>query len=588
MKRSQVAEKYKWDLSAYAKSEKEFLERTNALKKYVDKFKKYEGTLSNDKKLLEVLNLSSEYAKEVSLLANYAQRKLDEDISNSRASENLNLLLKIDTDISIASAFITPEVSAFDDEKLKKLQNDKRFRAHKLFFKDILREKPHILPKSEEKLISGMGEFLGGFSNNHDNFSDADLKLNDIKDSKGKAHSFHHSQYGLYMRSADRELRKNAFNEENGAYGRYINFLAGNYLSDVKADCYFAKIRHYNSALERAIHGEEASIKVYNTLIECIHQNLPLIYEYYDKKRKILGLDKFFIYDQMAPISKAQSKKYSFDQAIELIKKAVAPLGEKYVSLIQKAKDEKWIDVMPSEGKAGGAYSSSAYGANPIVLTNFTGNFDSVSTLAHELGHAMHSYFSESTQIFEESDYVIFVAEVASTVNEMLLRMMILNECKSKTEKREILDEIFSDVKSTIFRQTMFAEFEEWVHSEYENNQPLSKDRLCQKYLELNKLYFGKKVALTKETQFEWARIPHFFRSFYVYKYATGLISALNIVSRILSGEKGAVEKYLNFLCAGCTKDPISLLRDAGCDLEKKETFDEVFNFLNKLLEEFN
>lgn len=587
MKRSQVAAKYKWDLSQYAKDEEDFLRRANALKKYAEFFKKYEGTLSNDKKLLEVLNLTSEYSKEVSLLANYAQRKLDEDLNNSRASENLHMLLKIDSDVSVASSFITPEVSAFSDEKLKELQNDKRFRAHRLFFKDIIIEKPHILPKAEEKLISGMGEFLGGFSDNHDNFSDADLKLNDIKDSRGRAHHFHSSQYGVYMRSSDRELRKNAFNEQNGAFGRYINLLAGNYISDVKADCYFAKIRHYNSALERAIYGEEASVKVYNLLIECIHENLPILHKFYEKKRQILGLDKFYIYDQTAPVSAGSAKKYSYDEAIELIKKSVEPLGGEYVSLIQKAKDEKWIDVMPSEGKAGGAYSASAYGANPIVLTNFTGNFESVSTLAHELGHALHSYFSHHNQIFEESDYVIFVAEVASTVNEMLLRLKKLSESRSHTEKREIIDDIFCDVKSTIFRQTMFAEFEEWVHSEYENSHPLSKVRLCQKYLELNKLYFGKKVALTKETQYEWARIPHFFRPFYVYKYATGLISALNIVSRILNGEKGAVEKYLKFLSAGCTKDPISLLRDAGCDLEKKETFDEVFAFLKGLLEEF-
>lgn len=587
MKRSQVASKYKWDLSQYAKSEEDFLARARALKKYPDIFKKYENKLSDDKKLLEVLNLSSEYAKEVSLLANFAQRKLDEDLNNSRANENLHMLLKIDNDISVASSFITPEISAFSDEKLSALQNDKRFKAHRLFFKDIIREKPHILPKAEEKLLSGMGEFLGGFSDNHDNFSDADLKYNDIKDSRGKNYSYHSSKYGLYLRSADRELRKNAFNEQNGAYGRYINFLAGNYISDVKADCYFAKIRNYNSALERAIHGEEASVKVYNLLIECIHENLPILYKFYEKKRQILGLDKFYIFDQAAPIGKGSAKKYGYDEAIELIKDAVKPLGEEYVSLIQKAKDEKWIDVMPNDGKAGGAYSSSSYGANPIVLTNFTGNFESVSTLAHELGHAMHSYFSQRAQIFEESDYVIFVAEVASTVNEMLLRLKKLNESRSLIEKGEIIDDIFCDVKSTIFRQTMFAEFEEWVHAEYEASRPLSKDRLCQKYLELNKLYFGKKVALTKETQYEWARIPHFFRPFYVYKYATGLISALNIVSRILNGEEGAVEKYLKFLSAGCTKDPISLLRDAGCDLEKKETFDEVFGLLKRLLCEF-
>lgn len=588
MKRSLVPAKYKWDLSAYAKDENDFLKRTKDLTKYVELFKSFEGKLDDEKVLLKVLNLSSEYSKEVSLLGNYASRKLDENLADSKSNENMNLLSKICSEISVASAYISPEVSAFSTEKLESLMKNRRFSAHKLYFKDILRNRPHILPKNEEKLLSGMGEFLGGFSENHDNFSDADLKFNDVLDSNGKAHKFTQDKYSLFMHNKDRVLRANAFAEQNGAYGRYINFLSNNYLSDVKADCYFAKIYHHNSALEAAVFGEEASIEVYKNLIDSVHKNLPTLHAYFDAKRSLLGYGDFYIYDQFAPVSKVKEQKYTYDDAIKLIKKAVAPLGKEYVSLIEKAKKEKWIDVMPNDGKAGGAYSASAYGAHPVVLTNFTGDYNSVSTLAHELGHALHSYYSETNQIFEESGYVIFVAEVASTVNEMLLRLMMLKNATSKAEKKNIIDGIFTDVKSTIFRQTMFAEFEEWVHEEYENGRPLSKDKLCEKYYDLNKLYFGKRVKLTKETQYEWARIPHFYRSFYVYKYATGLISALNIASRILNGEEGAVEKYLGFLKAGCTADPITLLKNAGCDLEKQSTFDEVFDFLKNLLKEFN
>lgn len=587
MKRNLVPAKYKWDLSAYAKDEDDFLKRTKALQKYAELFKSFEGKLADEKMLLKLLNLTSEYSKEVSLLGNYAQRKLDENLADSKASENVNLLSKICSDNSIASSFITPEISQFSDEKLQSLMQNRKFKAHRLYFRDILRDRPHILPKNEEKLLSGMGEFLGGFSENHDNFSDADLKFKDVLDGSGKAHKFTQDKYSLYMHSKDRVLRANAFAEQNGAYGRFINFLSSNYLSDVKADCYFSKIHNYSSALEAAVLSEEASIDVYNNLIACVHKNLPTLYAYFDAKRSLLGYKDFYIYDQFASVSKVKEQKYSYDDAIKLIKKAVAPLGKEYVALIDKAKKEKWIDLMPNDGKAGGAYSASAYGANPVVLTNFTGDYNSVSTLAHELGHAMHSYFSETHQIFEESGYVIFVAEVASTVNEMLLRLMMLKNASTQNEKRSIIDGIFTDVKSTIFRQTMFAEFEEWVHAEYEKGNPLSKDRLCEKYYDLNKLYFGKRVKLTKETQYEWARIPHFYRSFYVYKYATGLISALNIVSRILNGEEGAVEKYLNFLKSGCTSDPITLLKNAGCDLEKQSTFDEVFDFLKTLLVDF-
>ena len=586
MKRSAIAEKYKWDLTAYAKDDEDFLSRTKALAKYQNIFKSFEGKLSDDEKLLELLNLSSEYEKQLSLLYCYAMRKRDEDLTNSKAIENLGVIEKIANQNAIAAAFITPEVSKFSNQKLNFLMKNAKFSHFRLFFKDIIKEKPHILPKSEEKLLSGMGEFLGGFSDNHDAFSDADLKLSNVKDSHNKTHKFTQALYSKFMHSADRELRKNAFAEQNAAYGRYINLLASNYINEVKANCYFAKIRHYSSALESAIESEDAKIEVYKTLIESVHANLKLMYNYYAKKQKILGYDKFYIYDQFAPLKKMATKTYTFEQAIELIKRAVAPLGEEYVSLIDRAVKEKWIDVMPNDGKAGGAYSSGAYGAHPVVLTNFTGDLQSVTTLAHELGHAIHSYYSNSNNIFEESDYVIFVAEVASTVNEMLVRLMLLKECKNHSQVSEIIDELFSDVKSTIFRQTMFAEFEQWVHEQYEQNQPLSKSKLCQKYLELNKLYFGKGVVLTKETQFEWARIPHFYRAFYVYKYATGLISALNIVSRILKGEEGAKEKYINFLKSGCKKGPVELLQDAGVDLEKQITFDEVFKFLEDLLKQ--
>ena len=586
MKRSAVPQKYKWDLTAFAKDDEDFKIRVKNLLQYENLFKSFEGKLDGEDNLLKVLNLSSEYSQEMILLYCYAKRKADENLADSKAMERLNYISKIENQISVASSFITPEVSKFSNAKLNSLMKNPKFSHFRLFFKDIIKEKPHILPKNEEKLLSGMGDFLDGFSSNHDAFSDADLKFNDVKDGKGRSHKYNQALYSKFMHSPDRELRKNTFAEENGAYGRFINFISNNYISEVKANCYFAKIRKYDSALASAISGEDAKIEVYNALIENVHKHLKLLYKYFEKKKKILGYDKFYIYDQFAPLKNAVNKTYTFEQAIELIKKAVAPLGEEYVSLIDKAVKEKWIDVMPNDGKAGGAYSSGAYGAHPVVLTNFTGDFQSVTTLAHELGHALHTYYSNLNNIFEESDYVIFVAEVASTVNEMLLRLMLLNEQDSASQKSHIIDELFTDVKGTIFRQTMFAEFEEWAHEEYEKSHPLSKDKLCEKYLQLNKLYFGKGVVLTKETQFEWARIPHFYSAFYVYKYATGLISALNIVSRILKGEEGAKQKYLNFLKSGCKKGPVELLQDAGVDLEKQQTFDEVFAFLEDLLKE--
>lgn len=588
MKRSQISDNYKWDLSSYCKNDSEFVSRVDLLKNYQEKISSFEGRLSNDDCLFDALDLDSKLMLEIEPLLNYAARKRDENLANSENSELVALIIKVNTDLSVAGAYMLPEICAFSKEKLTSLINNPRFRRFRLTFKSALRNKPHVLDKERSALITGMGDFLGGFSESYDNFADADLKFNDIIDSKGKKHKFTAAKYSLFMRSKDRQLRKSAFTEQNSAYGRNINFLTSLYLSDVKSECYFAKIHNYPSALSCSIHQEEASEKVYFKLIDQVHKHLPILYKFYAKKAKILGYDKFYIYDQMAPIGKNLTKKYSFEASLDLIKQALAPLGEEYVKLLDKAKEERWMDVYPNDGKASGAYSSGAFGHHPLVLLNHTDDLNSVSTMAHELGHAIHSYLSNQHQIFEESEYVIFVAEVASTVNEMLLKMMLLNNSNSLSEKRAIIDEIFSDVKSTIFRQTMFAEFEAWVHEEIEKGRTLSKDKLCDKYLELNKLYFGHKVKLDDAVKYEWARIPHFYRHFYVYKYATGLISAINIVSRILNGENGAVEKYIDFLSSGCTSDPITLLKNAGVDLESDETFEKVFSFLNELLKNFN
>ena len=565
MKRSKVPAKYKWDLSSYCKDDEEFFSRIKLLEGRAEEIKSFEGRLNNEELLLKLLNLDSEISRELEVLGNFAARRLDEDLSSSSGQQLESEFSRVATVLSVAGSYITPEISKFSNEKLEKLKKNPKFFHFKLYFRDIIKSKPHILKGDQEKMISGMGEFLGASSDCFDAFSDADLKFDDVLDSRGRKRNFNQELYGVYMRSKDRTLRENAIRRINGTFGKFSNLLTKNYLAKVKKDCYFAKLRNYPSALARAIDAEDASQKVYENLIDCVRKNIKIMHRFAELKRQKLGLDKFAIYDQSAPVGKALNKKYTFDEAYELFKASVSVLGQEYGKILDKAKAERWIDVMPNDGKATG----------------------SVETLAHEMGHSMHTYFSSKHQIFEESGYVIFVAEVASTVNEMLLSMHMLKNCRSKKEKLAIIDNLFVGVRSTIFRQTMFAEFEEWVHAECEAGRPLSKDLLCKKYYDLNKFYFGPKVKLVDEIQYEWSRIPHFYRSFYVYKYATGLISALNIVNAILSGKEGALEKYLNFLCSGCTKPPVELLKDAGCDLENPQTFDEVFEFLNVLLDEY-
>lgn len=577
--RALIEEKYKWDLSKFLNSEEEFYSRLEKFDKFKDEIVKFEGKLLDDETLLRCLKFETKVSIEAGILGIYAHLRLSEDVRNSKINEMNEKLEEVFTKYSMASSFVLVEMSEFSNERLKKLMEDQKFKDYKRNFYMILRSKKHVLSKKEEKLLSGMS-FLGGFSDNFDKFDDGDLKFNKVKDKNGKEYELTHSSYRLLAESKDETLRKNTFIEMNGAYGRYINFLSSNYISDVKADCYFSKVRGYKSALDCAIFNEEASENVYNLLIEKVHKNLGIFYDYMEIKRNLLGQKSISIADSFAPITKKSHKKYSYEEAIDLIKQAVKPLGDEYQNLIQRAKDERWIDVYPNEGKDSGAYSTSTYRVTPVVLMNFKGDLDSVFTLAHELGHAMHSYFSMKYQKYETSDYVIFVAEVASTTNEMLLLRYLLQKAKTKDEKMFLYDKLFSEVKSTIFRQTMFSEFEEKVHMMYESGQPLSKDKLCDLYYDLNKLYFGKKVKLFEEVKYEWARIPHFFRSFYVYKYATGLVCAINFSKKLFNKEKDAQKKYLKFLSSGSIDTPIKILQDAGCNLEEDKAFDDVFSYL--------
>ncbi len=587
MKRSQIAEKYKWDLSGYCKDDSEFFSRLKKLEEKKDEFKKYENNLSNDEILLEMLNFDSEISKELEVLACYAYRRKDENLADKSGQQMKDAFTKVSTQFAVATAFVTPEISKFDEAKLKRLQQDPLFSSFNLYFHEIAREKKHILKKNEEQLISGMGEFLGGFSSNFHAFSDADLKFEDVKDSKGKSYKLDQARLSLYTSSTDRVLRENAMKGINVAFGKFANMLSQNYLSSVKQNCYFSKTRGYKSTLARELYSDEIDEKVYDNLISSVRKNIGFLYKFFEAKRKKLRIEKFQLFDQFAPVGKPLGKKFTYEEAIELFKQSTKVLGEDYSKVLEKSFNERWVDVFPNEGKASGAYSSGAYQKNPVLLLNFVGDFRSVETLAHEMGHSMHTYFSEHNQCYEKSDYTIFVAEVASTVNEILLNFHILKNLKSNAQKAWLLDNFLMNVKSTIFRQTMFAEFEQWAHSQIEDGVALSKDSLCDKYLDLNKFYFGRKVKLIDEIKYEWMRIPHFYSAFYVYKYATGLVSALNIVRRILNGEKDAVKKYINFLCAGCTKPPVQLLKDAGCDLTDPKTFDEVFEYLQRLLAEY-
>lgn len=582
-KRSQIAEKYKWDKSCLCSGDEEFEKRLEKFEKYIPLFKKFEGKLTNKKAILDYLKLDEEFAKIFEPTFLYIHMKRDEQLDNNQSNKLYQKLVNFNTKFSTETSLLSTQLKKLPDKLLDEIISDKKFKDYKRDFEWIKKTKVHNLTDDQEQLLSGMDFF--GYSAVMRNLSDVDISFGKIYDSSGKSYSLNNSNYGTFMRSKDRTLRKQSFTVLNGTFGKYINTFASNYINKVKADCYFAKVRKYPSALDEALFGEEVDKKVYQTLIEKVHENLPVLFKFFDLKKKELGLKDFAIYDCMALLPSKAKERYSYDEAIELLKKALAPLGEEYVELLQKAKDERWIDVMPNENKRSGAYENAVYDCHPFVLTNFEGDLDSVFTLAHELGHAMHTYFSNLSQPRPTADYTIFLAEIASTTNEMLLMHYLLQNC-SKKQKISLYNKLFDNVKSTIFRQTMFAEFEEIIHSLHEKGQPLTKDLLCEQYYQLNKQYFGK-VKLVKEVMYEWARIPHFFSEFYVYKYATGLICAINFANRILSGEKNAVQDYFKFLSAGSSDGPVQILKNSGCDLESGKAYEISFDYLKTILKDW-
>ncbi len=579
MKRSEIEEKYKWDLTEYFKDDDAFLKEYESLKSLVNSFDKYKGKLSDKDTLLSCLNEEQRLSIRLGILYVYASLKTREDATNSFYKERLTLVESLATKFSTNLTFIEIEVKKYKTSELLELSKSTEF---KNFFKNIAKNKKLILSEKEEVLLSKTSEIIGA-SENFDMFDDGDLKFDSPKDSNGKKHKLTHSNYVELMQSDDRTLRKNTIKKLNGTYGKFNNFLASNYITNIKQDSFYASVRGFKSSLDYSIYMEEASRKVYDNLIASLKKNLVVFHKYFEIKRKSLGLDKFAIYDQFAKPNSLK-KKYTYQEAIQMIKNATLPLGSEYQKLIDRAVNERWIDLFPNDNKDSGAFSWGAYGKHPVVLTNFIGDTNSVFTLAHELGHAMHTYFSNKNQNYDEAGYTIFVAEVASIVNEMLL-VKYLSE--NSTDKNEIIyyyDHFLSELKGSAFRQIMFAEFEEFAHELYENEKPISAKILNDFYYNLNKQYFGKDVVLVPEIKYEWSRIPHFYNSFYVYKYAIGIISAIYIVYEVLPQNK---EKYLNFLKSGSTKDPISLLKDAGVDLKNQKVIDNAFNFALNIIEKW-
>ena len=581
-----MADRFDWAIEDIYADESGFDADVKAAESLIG-FSEFKGKLGNKADFYACMKKQEKVGRIIEKLSVYAMMLFDTDTSSSRYDALNKRAESLAVKFGEESAFITPELIALPDSVIKGYIEDKDLTEYDYFLKGLLKEKSHVLSESEEKLLALSSETLSSFRDIFTKIDNADLPLKSFKHG-GKTYNLSHGLYGVIMRDKDRALRRKCFKTYYSAYGSLLNTISATYSASVKKDVFLAKARNYSSALTRALDGEDVSAAVYNNLIKAVNAALPSMHRYMSVKKKELNLNKMHMYDVYVPTTDDAEIELEYDDAYNLVIKALSCLGEEYKGLLKKAHDERWLSVKETKNKRSGAYSVAVYDTHPYVLLNYQKTTHDVFTIAHEMGHSIHSYFSNKTQPYMKADYKIFVAEVASTVNETLLLKYLLKEAKDVKLKKYLLSYFLEMIRTTLFRQTQFAEFEEIVHTAAEKGIPLTKDFMCDEYLKLNKKYYGRSVISDDEIKTEWARIPHFYRAFYVYKYATGIISALAISDRIIKEGKPAVDDYFKFLSSGGADSPVELLKIAGVNLEKKDAFVSAMNVFKNAIDEFS
>ena len=572
--RNQIEDKYKWDLTPMFASDEKWQEEFDALSAKLPMLDEYAGRLDCEENILACLKLSDELSASYGELYVYAYQRRDEDAGVAKYCAMCDKIDALGVKFGEKSAYITPELTALDGEFLLALSRKEEFADYDYQLCEIVRRKQHTLSAAEEKLLAGVGLFSDGFHDAFNMFDSLDVKFRPVRDEDGRRVEMSHGVYSKLLSSSDRKVRKAAFNSMFAAYGDMLHTVGQLYAGNVKKDWFFARACKYPDCLTRAMSGENVPRIVYDNLIKSVHGGLKYLHGYMGWRAEKMGLAKLHMYDLHVPVVSEYKLSVSYEEACEIVKKALAPLGEEYLSHIREAMENRWIDVYENKGKRTGAYSWGTYRSHPYVLLNYNGTAHDVFTIAHELGHSMHSYYSDKNQPSSKAQYEIFVAEVASTVNEVLLLKYMLEHSRDEQEREYLLTYYLDMFRTTLFRQTQFAEFEEKAHALAEKDMPVTCDALNEEYLKINKLYYGKNVVSDKQIAWEWARIPHFYRSFYVYKYATGLTSAVSIARGILSGGEKEKEGYMKFLSAGGSMPPVEILKLAGVDLTTEVPFE--------------
>ena len=579
----ELNDKMTWDLSAMYKDLAAWEADFNKIRPAAEKFLSYKGRLAESPAVLrEAIEVSDEFDRLASRVYVYCHLKSDEntaDNKNRARQEKVEALL---ASLAETDAWFDPEIMSIPDDIMEKFLASPELAFYKRSLLELLREKPHTLTEPEERLLGTLGDVLGSSDKAFEMLNDADMDFGSVKDENGKSAKLTHGSYRKFLESPDREVRKRAFKKMFSSYRKLRNTFAATLDGTVKRHVVSSRIRHYGSALEAALSGDNVPAEVYRNLIATVHDNLGAFYDYMKLRKEVMGLDKLDMFDMYNPLLPNCRKEYSFAQAVELVKAALKPLGEDYAKNLELAFTQRWVDVPERKGKRSGAYSSGCYDSYPYLLLNYNNTLNDVFTLAHELGHSMHSFYSNKTQEYHYADYSIFVAEVASTTNELLLFNHLLETTRDKDFRAFLLGHLLDEIRGTIYRQTMFAEFELLMHELSESGEPLSADLLCEKYEELNALYYGPHVKPDKLISMEWARIPHFYYNFYVYKYATGMSAAIQLAENLRSGDPAKREAYFGFLKAGDSKDVLDIMKDAGVDLSTPAPIEAALKFFGK------
>ena len=577
-----------WNLKDIFKNKEEFNIVKKDLDEELENISKYEGRLcESSNNLYSCYNLMEKALEKYEKIYGYGMLYYNLDMSNQEGIKLYKEVETIGTKFSTKTAFITPEITYSDTKIIKKyLEEDKRLKPYKRSILDILEEKNHILSKEGENILAKYGEIFSAPENTFDILTNAEFKFGNLIDENGEKQELTESNYTIYLKSREEKVREQAFNLMYDKYSNFINTITELYLSNVKKTTVTANLRRYKSSLDMATKNDDSNLKVYETLINTINKKISVNHKFIKLKKKILKKQEFHMYDLYVNPFEQEKDEITYEEAKEEVLRALSIMGDEYINKLKEAFTNNWIDVYAKPHKKGGAYSMGIYGVHPFVLLNFVNSKRDVSTIAHELGHSLHSYYSNSNQNIINADYTIMTAEVASTVNEILLSNYQIENEKDIEKKKELLYELLEMIRATLFRQSMFAEFEKIIHEKIENGETLSSEDLNKIYYELNKKYFGNDIIVDKKIQYEWARIPHFYSDFYVYKYATGISSAISIASKIIKNGTPYIEKYINMLKQGCSKKSIDLLKMVDVDLETKEVYEDAIDFYNEKIKE--